>query len=118
MLDIWSGWKTKLDTSISYAMRGLVIVVYTLRGDLLCNRFFENSPVFGKPQRISVRCSLMCVSFRNFYILQERCCCHLDWPYWFSGQSVIFDYFYFWTFIVEFVLDAETFVLMLHSCKL
>ena len=28
-------------------------------------------------------------------ILQERCCCYLERPYSFSGQSVIFNFFYF-----------------------
>ena len=55
-------WKTKLETNISYAVTDLVIVVYTLRGVLLCNRLSENSPVFEKPQRIRVRSSLACVS--------------------------------------------------------
>ena len=100
-------WKTKLDTSISYAVTGLVIVVYTLRGDFLGNRISENSPVFGKPQRIGARSSLTCASFRNFYILQERCCCHLERPYWFYGRSVILDYFHFWTFLVEIVPDTS-----------
>ena len=91
----YCGWKTKLDTSISYDETGLVIVVNTLRADLLCNRLSENSPVFGKPQRIGVRSSLTCASSRNLYILQERCCCYLERPYWFFGRSVIFDYFHF-----------------------
>ena len=111
----YCGWKTKLDMRKSYAVTGLVIVVYTLRGNLLGNRLSENSPVFGKPQRIGVWSSLTCASFRNFYILQERCC-HLERPYWFSGRSVIFDYFHFWTLLVEIVPDAEA--LMLHSCKI
>ena len=91
----YCGWQTKLDTSISYVVTGLVIVVYTLREDLLCNRLSENSPVSGKPQRIGVRSSLTCVNFRSFYILQQRCCCHLERPYWFSGRSVIYDYLHF-----------------------
>ena len=40
-----SGFCCMLPLSISYAVTGLVIVVYTLRGDLLCNRLSENSPV-------------------------------------------------------------------------
>ena len=68
---------------------------YTSRRNFLCNELSENSPVFEKPQRIGVRSSLTCVSFRNFYISQERCCCHLERPYWFSERSVIFDYYHF-----------------------
>ena len=43
----YCGSKTKLDTSISYVVTGLVIVVHTLRENLLCNGLSENSPVFG-----------------------------------------------------------------------
>ena len=64
-------WKTKLDTSISSAVTGLVIVVYTLCGDFLCNRFSENSLVFEKLQRIGVRSSLTCV-FQKFLYLTGK----------------------------------------------
>ena len=38
---------------------------------------------------------VLCVCSWKFYVIQNRCCWHLERPYSSSGQSVIYGYFHF-----------------------